>query len=341
MDEVIYTNGDTKYDISCIIVLTISIFGLISNAVTLFAFQHAKRNRMCNFQKSFNVITIFIWNLSLVDFLSSLNMTIIYLQFVFSPAFINHKFVCTGLITMRDILVLINASAIACISIVKVIGITKNMVWEDFCDSSTNVKGVIILTWVVGFVFYSGKLVKVVELLASEGFGDSFDCGSFFFQLNLSPVTLYSEFLAHTLAILIMFVSYAKIAIHVRKTSTTENRLNTTEKTMQTTKLVLLVGAVYILQCVPYMIARFWFEDRMRVGFSIQFPLTLRVCYILYYTQFSVNILIYIIRNNDYRGAYVYSAKSIASKCCFLNTHTDAVANTPPNDDHELDIIQV
>ena len=341
VDPPFYTNGNTKYDISCIIVLTIAIFGVIGNAVTLFVFQYAKLKRKYDLHNSWNVITVFIWNLALVDFLSSLNMTIIYLQFVFSPTLINDKFVCIGLVTLRDILVLINACFIGCIAIVRAIGVTKNILWENFCDSSSKVNGVITLTWIIGFVFYIGKLTKVAELSTSQEFEDTFDCGSFFFKLNMSPITLYSEFFAHTLVILTIVVSYTIIAIHVYKTSASVRRLNTTQKDMKTTKLVLFVGGVYILQCIPYMIARFGFEETMREGFFIQFPVALKVCYVIYYTQFSVNILIYILRKDDYRGAYVYFIKSIASRCCFPNNEADDVANNPPNEEHELDIIQV
>ena len=155
MVETLYTNRNTKYDISCIIVLLIAIFGVFGNAVTLFVFQCAKLKRKCDFHNSWNVVTLFIFNLALVDFLSSLNMTIIYFQFVFTPSYINDKPLCIGLITFRDIMVLINASAIACIAIVRVIGVTKNIEWENFCDNSSNVNGVVILTWIVGFLFLS------------------------------------------------------------------------------------------------------------------------------------------------------------------------------------------
>ena len=326
MVETLYTNHNTQYDISCIIVLTIAIFGVFGNAVTLVVFQYAKLKRKYDFHKSWNTSTLFIFNLAVVDFLSSLNMTIIYVQFVFSPQTINEKTVCIGLITLRDILVLINASAIACIAIVRVIGVTKNIEWENFCDNSSNVNGVIVLTWVVGFLFYIGKLTKVAELSNSQEFEDSFDCGSFFFKLNLSPITLYSEFSAHFLAILIIVVSYALIATHVYKTSASVGRHNTT----QTTQVVLVVGGLYIVQCLPYMIARYWFEDTMRVGFFIQFPLLLKLCYIIYYTQFSLNIFIYIMRKDDYRSAYVYFMKSVASRYCFSNNeNSDSSQHTP------------
>ena len=142
MVETLYTNRNTQYDVSCIIVLIIAIFGVFGNAVTLFVFQYAKLKRKYSFHSSWNVITLFIFNLAFVDFLSSLNMTLIYVQFVFAPAAINDKSVCVGLITIRDILVLINASAISCIAIVRVIGVTKNIEWENFCDNSSNVNGV-------------------------------------------------------------------------------------------------------------------------------------------------------------------------------------------------------
>ena len=136
-------------------------------------------------------------------------------------------------------------------------------------------------------------------------------------------------------------VSYAIIAIHVYRSSNSVRR-PTTKTDMRTTKLLMVVGGLYIVQCVPYMIARYWFEDTMRVGFFIQFPLPLKVCYIIYYTQFSLNIFIYIMRKDDYRSAYIYFMKSMASSCGFpMNEISDAALNSRSNELHELGPVHV
>ena len=336
-DPFINTNIDTKHDITCIIVLTVAIVGVIGNGFTLAAFQYARVKRKHHFHSSWNIITVFIFNLSLVDFLSSLNMTILYVQFVFWPEVINDKFVCVTQVTVRDILVLINGASVACIAVVRMMGITKSTPWENFCDRTFNITVVIIITWIVGFVFYIGKLMKVAELLTNQEFEkDTFDCGLFFYKLNLSPVTLYSEFIAHGVIFLIIIVSHTIISIYTRRTSSSAIRLNTTQQDMKTTGLIFLVCVVYVFQCIPYMICRLWFEDSMRKGFFIQFPLEAKVCYVIYYTQFCVNIFIYILRRNDYRGAYVDLSKSIVSKFHFTSNCTNNSPNNSPNEEYEL-----
>ena len=130
--ETSVTNNNTKFDISCIVVLVISIIGVIGNTVTLFAFQYARLKRKYNFHTFWNRATIFIWNLALVDLLSSINMTAMYVQLVFRPTSINNKVVCVSQIMVRDIFVLISASSVACIAVVAMVGVTKNILWNNF-----------------------------------------------------------------------------------------------------------------------------------------------------------------------------------------------------------------
>ena len=104
------TNFSTKYDSCCIFVLIVSIIGVVGNSFTIFAFQYAKLKKKYQFHRSWRQVTIFIWNLSLVDLLSSLNMTVLYVQFTFYPNSINNWFLCVSQITIRDIFILISAS---------------------------------------------------------------------------------------------------------------------------------------------------------------------------------------------------------------------------------------
>ena len=104
------TNDDTQFDLSCTIVFVVSILGVIGNAVTLFAFRYAKDKKKFRFHRSWKNITVFIWNLALIDLISSMNMTVLYTQFLFYPTSINNWTLCVTEITLRDIFVLINAA---------------------------------------------------------------------------------------------------------------------------------------------------------------------------------------------------------------------------------------
>ena len=73
-----------------------------------------------------------------------------------------------------------------------------------------------------------------------------------------------------------------------------------------TTKVVLTICCAYVIQIIPYMICHVFFKETMRIGFFIQFIWPAKVCYIMYYTQFFPNIIIYVTRNKIYRDVYVY-----------------------------------
>ena len=178
-----FSNIDTKLDISALIVLLIVVIGVIGNLLTLIAFPFAKRRKKYDFHKSWISNYVFIWQLAVIDFLGSANMTMIYILFVFDPMAINHPFTCISLITVRDILVLAESGAIALIAIVRMIGITKSIVWLDFCDKTSNVIYILFLPWIFGALIYVRKLVHINGTLQDMS-EESLDCGIFFYKLN-------------------------------------------------------------------------------------------------------------------------------------------------------------
>ena len=116
-------------------------------------------------------------------------------------------------------------------------------------------------------------------------------------------------------------VSYCILMTYVACITDRVNRQRDENPTRNsaTKNVVCLICVTYILQCTPYMICRFFFEESMRVGFFIQFSVAQRIPYIMYYTQFSPNILIYVTRNKRYRKAYVYWIKNVNDairNCC-------------------------
>ena len=77
------TNYGLLYDPISLGVLIVSIIGAGGNALTLCAFKFAKMKKRYNIHDSWNNIVVFIWNLALIDFFSSINMTILYVLLVF------------------------------------------------------------------------------------------------------------------------------------------------------------------------------------------------------------------------------------------------------------------
>ena len=302
------TNDDTQFDFSSAIVLIVSILGVIGNTVTLFAFRYAKDKKKYLFHRSWKNITVFIWNLAIVDLLSSLNMTILFSQLVFYPESINNWTLCVTEITLRDIFVLINAASIACIAVVTMVGVTQNSSWTNFCDRSSKVNVLISLLWISGFVVYIPKLIKISDILHKTDIEKTFDCGTFFYDENLSSATLYSEFLLHAVVIVIIMFSYGVITVYASKINSIVDarREGVHLRDTNTSKLVFFICTVYILQCTPYMVVRLFFSESLKSGFFIQFPILQKISYAIYYTQFLPNIIIYVTRNENYRNAYTF-----------------------------------
>ena len=334
----------TKHDIICTCVLIFSVIGVLGNTLTLLAFQFAKIKKKYRIHKTWNHITVFIWNLALIDMLSALNMTLLYSFFVFHPKEINSYPLCIFIITTRDIFVLISAASIACIAIVTVLGITKNQLLQNYCDSSSKVNLVILFVWVVGFVGYIAKLFRINRILKNYDIEETFDCGSFFYHVNLSQITLYSEFTLHFIVLCILFVSYGIVTTYTTcmGSRVDAHREGNIPKYTQTTKVVLLICCTYVLQCIPYMVCRLFFKETLRMGFFIQFSWPQKISYIIYYTQFFPNIIIYVTRNKIYRDVYVYwlqnvyktmkntGMKMLSSDSTSRNQHRQQEANSSP-----------
>ena len=312
-----FSNVDTKYDVSCIIVLFIVSCGVIGNFLTLFALMYAKHKKKHDIHKSWKSNYVFIWNLTLVDFIGSINMLYIYIQFVFNPLAMNDQHSCVAVLTIRDVLVLVEAGAIACIAIVRMLGITKSVIWLNFCDNTANVFLVLLITWLFGGIAYVCKFISISDVLHSSDNDDNFDCGNFFYTMNSSRFTLYSEFCAHILVFIIIIGSYICIAVYMRNNSEISSSRHFTQNDSKTTKIIFGVCALYILQCVPYMIVRGFFVSLMRKGFFIQFSSEFRVCYVLYYTQFTLNMIIYPLGKSEFYKAYIDLFQQICK--CFVN----------------------
>ena len=139
---------------------------------------------------------------------------------------------------------------------------------------------------------------------------------------------MYSEFFLHLVALLIIFVSYCTIMTYVAGITNIVDRQRdgNRPRNSASTKVAFLICGTYILQCTPYMICRVFFKESLRVGFFIQFSAVQRIPYIIYYTQFLPNTIIYVTRNKSYRNAYVYWIKNVSAairNCCRKRERTD------------------
>ena len=306
-----YSNISTKYDISCIIVLCMVVVGVAGNLLTIFALPFAKLRKRHDFHKSWSSNYIFIWHLALIDLVGSINMASIYIHFVFDPIAINKPEACIAQVSIRDFLVLVESGAIASIAIVKMLGITKRISWLNFCDDNKRVMLLLVCPWAYGSVFYARKFFLIGDLLNKQKLkGDKFDCGTFFFEVNTSEFTLYCEFVAHNIVLLLIILCYITVIIYIKKISKrvsgkrTQSSQEEDSKLSKTTKIIFGVCGVYVIQCIPYMIVRGFFVSSMRKGFFIQFSFALKIWYIIYYTQFVTNIFIYCLGKSDLYKAY-------------------------------------
>ena len=314
------TNSETLHDFSSLIVLIVSIIGVSGNTLTVCAFHYAKTKKQYQFHIRWNYIVVFIWNLALVDLISSINMTILYVSMSFFPNVLNQYSLCVSIISLREIFILISATSIACIAVVTLFGVTKNNVWMNFCDSDSKVCLLISFCWILGVICYIAKLIKIadtdfIDIPFTDNEG-TFDCGTFFFKLDVSVETLYSEFILHTVVFSVIIMSYGLITIYACRINSNVDarREGVYVRDQNASKMVFLICSMYILQCVPYMVCRLFFANELRPGFFIQFSWPAKISYILYYTQYFPNIFIYVARNQNYRNAYIFWIKSVF--CC-------------------------
>ena len=317
-----FSNENTKLETSAMIVLLIVITGVIGNLLTLIALPFAKHRKRHDFHKKWMSNYVFIWHLAAIDLLGSINMTIIYIQFVFDPLAINHPYSCISQIAGRDILVLAEGGAIASIAIVRMLGITKSIAWLDFCDKKSNVIFTLLIPWFFGAIVYLRKIFLIDGALKDVLEG-SLDCGIFFYKLNSSEFTLYFEFCFHVAVFIVIFACSFRIIHYVRATSNAlKNETNGSKSESNTTKIIFSVCIVYVLQCIPYMVVRGGFIDSVRNGFFIQFAIPYRICYILYYTQFALNNFIYALGKKEFRNAYKDLIIEVLG--CFRKKTTDS-----------------
>ena len=333
-----FSNADTKLDISAMIVLLIVIIGVIGNLLTLIALPLAKHRKKHDFHKTWMSNYVFIWHLAVIDFVGSINMTIIYIQFVFDPLAINHPTTCISEIAIRDILVLAEGGAIASIATVRMLGITQSIAWLDFCDKNSNVILTLLLPWLFGALVYVRKIFLINGGLQNIEKGE-LDCGIFFYKLNSSEFTLYFEFCAHVAVFIVILVCSIKILFYVRSTSKAlKNDKKASQKESNTTKIVFSVCIVYMLQCIPYMFVRGMYVDSLRNGFFIQFAIPYRICYILYYTQFALNIFIYAIGKKEFGNAYKDLLIEVFR--CFRKKTTDSEIFSQTTSPSKFNVIQ-
>ena len=105
--------------------------------------------------------------------------------------------------------------------------------------------------------------------------------------------------------------------IYVKRVSQNILEQQMTRKDSKTIATIFCVCAVYMLQCIPYMIVRGVYVDSMRKGFFIQFTsLPVKICYILYYTQFSLNVFIYSLGKGELLDSYTSFLKQILGFLC-------------------------
>ena len=173
-----------------------------------------------------------------------------------------------------------------------------------------------------GLLAYILKFIWIAEILYDTNNNEQkddegFDCGTFFYQVNSSKITLYSEYCLHILVFLIVIGSYIYIMVYVKRVSQNILEQQMTRKDSLSIRTIFCVCAVYMLQCIPYMIVRGVYVDSMRKGFFIQFTsLPVKICYIIYYTQFSLNVFIYSLGKGELLDSYTSFLRQIIGCFC-------------------------
>ncbi|XP_038044485.1 octopamine receptor 1-like [Patiria miniata] len=309
--------------------------GLLGNLAVIFAILTVKK-----LQTATNV---FVFNLAVADVLTCIlatlqGVTILYDELVF-PIWVC-KLVAFGLLTCIGC----SINCLVCIAVNRLIGITTaaHSVYRKLL-TPCKLSFALVLTWFPPLVVTT---IPLVSDYAEFGYNPTFlSCT---WQSSLSYTFTYAMLIAVVflpIQFLVLFVSYLKIFLYVRKTSRStlgHDATSTTnlalqrqlwERQVAVTKNLFLVLCVFLLCLSPYFLflALFKYSNN-----ALSYAATILV------SNSSINPIIYATRHQDFRAAFAgmvhcrrkrrSSQTTVAPPgrvCSKTTTNTDVELQTP------------
>ena len=314
----------------------IGTFGILGNLATLITIPHAAKRKRHGLDVNFDTTTVFILHLSLVDLLHCTLMTLPRGVSYLSKSSLFGKHGCeiimgSGMATfLADMLALSLVAMSRCFDMI----IFKK--WTDFCKRKRNIFVLFLLVWILSLL-----PILMMLFLRSQGVEIGWNCEirgcSFVLNCNvIDNINMKTSaernigacqigievwrlcyifiFGLPMLALSIIMLSYLLIWYEVRKskknflgTQTTFIRIN--EREMKMTRTILILIALNVMfWLLAYVILILKYTKDLS---SSWVPMTVEkyiahLCFgNIFESQYSLNFLIYVVRSDQYREAFL------------------------------------
>ena len=265
---------------------------------------------------------IFVFNLTFLDFCCSFLMMTVYI--VFTIAAIRDKkhlelrrHSCAFFSVFPEILILTEAYSIALIAATRMIFLMKPRFWNNFCSKPWKVYCLIGCVWLLGVLWNIPRINQAITEASSNDYKYCMQVNS---NLNKGSNhrSIIIDFLAHIITFAIVVCSYALIRYQyiqtqkcLKDTIVPLKEFKSRKKEKQITKTMFIICSTFILQCLLRLSARLLCfvhdtEENTNQNWCgntwfIQFQSTcIKLCYIVYYSQFVTNIFIYVFQKDQY-----------------------------------------
>ena len=303
-------------------VLILGVLGAVFNGFTCSAILYARYKRRHGFHKDWYKSSIFVFNLTFLDFCCSFLMMTVYIVFTIA-AIRDEKHLsmgrhsCAFFSVFPEILILIEAYSIALIAVTRMLFLMKPLFWHKFCSTRWKVYCLIAYVWLLGVLWNIPRIKQAITEASSKDYKYCMQVNS---NLNRGSNhrSIIIDFLAHIITFAIVIGSYSLIRYQyiqtqksLKDTVVPLKEFKSKKKEKQITKTMLIICSTFILQCLLRLSARllcFVHDTDENTNqnwcgntWFIQFQSTcIKLCYIVYYSQFVTNIFIYVFQKDQY-----------------------------------------
>ena len=304
--------------------LLISVVGIIGNSLTIFSLYYAKRKRRYNFHENWCTSTIYIINLSFIDFLFCVVMLI---QFFSAFHFMNYddgKIIfkdteiwwCTLTVHFQTLLGALDGSAIALISLTRAVAITSNQRWETLCEKKRNVFIFLLSPWIFTLALYAPTFQQTYKR-SQERMGFCYPVmeNSTFGYVEHTHV----RYVIYGIIAIAIILSYLYILCYVSRASKRSNFVLTTKdaeiintRNIQIAKTMAIVAFSSIFLFLPWLLVQI-LRTLKRID-EDTYILSAVITFEIMILQYSINMFIYVWRKDEYRRAIIDGITMIIPK---------------------------
>ena len=317
LDDPIILGRKIFGSILCLVVLA----SIIGNAVTLLAIPLASYKKCHDLDKNCRRTTIFILNLCLIDLFFLVFMCLPSIYTMFKPQWVFGSGMCKFYALIWQNCYAIESSAIALISAGRWIDSVKPRLWRSLTHSNLYLTLMLSIPWISTIPTIIPALIESSEIdtgwnCSIGGCTEMIKCtvidGCPSKSLQMDFILVFNCVITAT-SIIVTIVSYVMIKRRVRRSSvrivtlTQYNELQLQKRERKMTKTVLFLVSCHLICNIPCLLIDTidGFTSEVILKRDLVQNLWHGIIYMLFYSQYVVNIFIYGISNNQFQKAYL------------------------------------